>query len=114
LEEADGLGPPLDTHPITLTFDETSVFGRTGCNNAKSNLSLFTDSQLRIGRLATTRSEVMNRGFSFVRLMSNAFYYDVVDSIDDDIELLLYEVVLDEDWEEVKGDLVARFSRVLE
>ena len=55
LEEADGLGPPLETHPITLTFDETSVFGRTGCINAKSNLSLFTDSQLRIGRLATTR-----------------------------------------------------------
>ena len=120
LEEADGLGPPLDTHPITLTFDETSVFGRTGCNNAKSNLSLFTDSQLRIGRLATTRkfchpSEVMNRENSFVRLMSNAFYYDVLDSsANDDIELLLYEVVLDEDWEEVKGDLVARFSRVLE
>jgi len=119
LEEADGLGPPLDTHPITLTFDETSVFGRTGCNNAKSNLSLFTDSQLRIGRLATTRmfcgSEVMNRENSVVRLLSNAFFYEVNDSeADDDIELLLYEVVLDEDWEEVKGDLVARFSRVLE
>ena len=56
----------------------------------------------------------MNRENSFIRLMSNAFYYDVVDSIDEDIELLLYEVVLDEDWEEVKGDLVARFSRVLE
>ena len=86
---------------------------------AKSNLSLFTDSQLRVGRMATTRmlcheNEVMNRENSFVRLMSNAFYYDVVDSIDEDIELLLYEVVLDEDWEEVKGDLVARFSRVLE
>ena len=46
--------------------------------------------------------------------MSNAFFYEVVDSIDDDIKLLLYEVVLDEEWEEVKGDLVARFSRVLE
>jgi len=120
LVEADGLGPPLETHPITLTFDETSVFGRTGCNNAKSNLSLFTDSQLRIGRMATTRmfcrhSEVMNRENSFIRLMSNAFFYEVNDSeADDDIELLLYEVVLDEDWEEVKGDLVARFSRVLE
>ena len=57
----------------------------------------------------------MNREYSFVRLMSSAFFYEVNDNeADDDIELLLYEVVLDEDWEEVKGDLVARFSRVLE
>ena len=58
---------------------------------------------------------MMNREYSFVRLMSSAFFYEVNDNeADDDIELLLYEVVLDEDWEEVKGDLVARFSRVLE
>ena len=57
----------------------------------------------------------MKRENAFIRLMSNAFFYDVVDSsANDDIELLLYEVVLDDDWEEVKGDLVARFSRVLE
>ena len=118
VEDTGQLEEPLTSDPIIMSFTVDPVpkiNGNTGCNNYWGSLPLFTDNELQVGGLATTRMYchgVMDQENAFVRLMARGtFLYEVSD---DQGELLLFETLMNEDGSQSKGDIMARFINPFE
>ena len=116
--EDTGLQETLPDHPATLLFDsESKVYGQASCNNCRGSIALLTDDQIKLSMLATTKmlchpEDVMQQEFVFVKVMSKEkMFYEITGGGQ---VLTLYEILLDVDGNENRGDVMANFTRVVD
>ena len=78
---------------------------------------MLTDDQIKLSMLATTKmlchpEDVMQQEFVFVKVMSKEkMFYEITGGGQ---VLTLYEILLDVDGNENRGDVMANFTRVVD